>query len=84
MNSLLTLPAIWAPQPGEPITSAHEAAAALLALVSDAGADAQPMLAQLGAAADATPAAIALGVRLQEHLAAVAALAGELVGTLQG
>jgi hypothetical protein len=78
MPSLLTLPAIWAPQPGEPPCPAHEAAAALLDLVTDARADAQPILAQLGAAADASPEAIALGVRLQELLAEAAEVVGML------
>jgi hypothetical protein len=87
MPSLLTLPAIWAPQPGEPLCPAHEAAAALLDLVTDARADAQPILAQLGAAADATPEAIALALRVQglltDALVASEDLAAEVVGTLR-
>lgn len=71
------LPTIWPLQVGECPTPAAEAAAALLELATDAQADAQAMLAQLGAA-DATPAAIALGLKLQQQLADVAATAAEL------
>ena len=77
------LPTIWPLQEGEPPTPAAEAALALLELASDAQADAEPMLAQLGAAPDATPAAIELGLKLQQQLADVAATAAELVGAAQ-
>ena len=83
MNILATLPTIWPLQEGEPPTPAAEAALALLELASDAQADAEPMLAQLGAAPDATPAAIELGLKLQQQLADVAATAAELVGAAQ-
>ncbi len=84
MHSLITLPPIWAPQPGEPITPANEAAEALLNVIAQARADAMPVLAQLGAAPDATPEAIAMALRVQALLAdalvAAEDLAGELVG----
>lgn len=72
------LPTIWPMQVGECPTPAAEAAAALLELATDALADAEPMLAQLSAAADVTPAAIALGLKLQQQLTDVAATAAEL------
>jgi hypothetical protein len=87
MNSLITLPPIWPLQPGEPITPAHEAAEALADVIAQARADAMPVLAQLGAAPDATPEAIALALKVQALLADALVLAedlaGELVGTLK-
>jgi hypothetical protein len=83
MDILTTLPAPWPLQPGEKPTPAAEAAAALLELASDAQADAAPMLAQLSAADDVTPAAIALGMKLQAALSEATALAAELVGAAQ-
>ena len=77
------LPTIWPLQVGECPTPAAEAALALLELATDAHADAAPMLAQLGAAPDATAAAIELGLKLQQQLADVAATAAELVGAAQ-
>ena len=77
-----TLPTIWPLQVGECPTPAAEAAAALVELATDAQADAQAMLAQLGAA-DASPAAIALGLKMQQQLADLAATAAELVGAAQ-
>ena len=71
------LPTIWPLQEGEPPTPAAEAALALLELASDAQADAEPMLAQLGAAPDATPAAITTALRLQQLLAEAVELAVE-------
>jgi hypothetical protein len=71
------LPTIWPLQVGECPTPAAEAAAALLELTTDAQADAQAMLAQLGAAPDATPAAITTALQLQELLAEVVELAVE-------
>lgn len=73
-----TLPAIWNLQSGERPTPAHEAAAALLELASHAAEDARPMLAQLSAASDATPDAIALGLQLQQLLADAATLTSQL------
>ena len=73
------LPIIWPLQVGECPTPAAEAAAALLELATDARDDAQAMLAQLGAAPDATPEAIELGLKLQAALSEAAALAAELV-----
>jgi hypothetical protein len=72
------LPPIWSLQEGETPTPAHEAAAALQQLASDAQAASEPMLAQLGAADDAAPEAIALGLRLQQLLTDAAAVAVEL------
>ena len=71
------LPTIWPLQEGEPPCPAHEAIAALVELTADAMADAEPMLAQLGAS-DATPEAIALGLQLQRMLADALAVAVEL------
>ena len=79
MNILATLPTIWPLQEGEPPTPAAEAALALLELASDAQADAEPMLAQLGAAPDARPEAIELALQLQQLLAETVAVAAELV-----
>ncbi len=84
MNSLITLPPIWPPQPGEPITPAHEAAEALVDLIANARVDAMPVLAQLGAATDATPEAIALALRVQALLADALVLAEDLAGELVG
>jgi hypothetical protein len=78
------LPPIWSLQPDESPTPAHEAAAALLELASDTQADAAPMLAQLGAAPDVSPEAIALGLRLQQLLTDAAAVAGELQAAAPG
>ena len=75
MTILPTLPAAWPLQPGEKPTPAAEGAAALLELATDARDDAQAMLAQLGAAPDATPAAIELAIRLQQLLAEAVELA---------
>jgi hypothetical protein len=83
MTILATLPAPWPLQPGETPTPAAEAAAALVELATDAQADAAPMLAQLSAADDVTPAAIELGMKMQQQLADVAATAAELVGAAQ-
>jgi hypothetical protein len=82
MNSLITLPPIWPPQPGEPITPANEAAEALADVIAQARADAMPVLAQLGAAPDATPEAIALALKVQGLLADALVLAEDLVGIL--
>jgi len=82
MNSLITLPPLWAPQPGEPITPAAEAAEALVDVIAQARADAMPVLAQLGAAPDATPEAIALALKVQGLLADALALAEDLAGEL--
>ena len=78
-----TLPTIWPLQEGEPPTPASEPALALVQLTRDARDDAALMLAQIGAAPDATPAAIALGLKMQQQLADLAATAAELVGAAQ-
>jgi len=64
--------------------SADEAAAALVDVITDAQADAMPVLAQLNAAPDATPEAIGLALRVQEDLAAVAALVKEMQRVARG
>ena len=84
MNSLITLPPIWPPQPGEPITPANEAAEALVDVIANARVDAMPVLAQLGAATDATPEAIAMALRVQGLLADALVLAEDLAGELVG
>ena len=71
MTNPNTLPTSWPMWPGEEPSPAHESAGSLLGLVSDAAADAEPMLAQLGAAPDLTGTAYQLGVRLREQLAQV-------------
>lgn len=73
------LPTIWPLQVGECPTPASEPALALVELTTDARDDAAPMLAQLGGAPDATPAAIELAIRLQQQLTDLAATAAELV-----
>ena len=83
MTILPTLPAAWPLQPGEQPTPASEPALALVELTRDARDDAALMLAQIGAAPDATPAAIALGLKMQQQLADLAATAAELVGAAQ-
>jgi hypothetical protein len=84
MNSLITLPPIWPLQPDEPITPAHEAAEALVDVIANARVDAMPVLAQLGAAPDATPEAIALALKVQGLLADALVLAEDLAGELVG
>jgi len=50
----------------------------LVELTRDARDDAAPMLAQLGAAPDVSPAAITLALQLQQLLADAVELAGEM------
>ena len=78
MTILPTLPAAWPLQPGGTPTPASEPALALVELTRDARDDAQAMLAQLGAAPDASPEAIELAVTLQRMLADALAVAVEL------
>jgi hypothetical protein len=78
MTILPTLPAAWPLQPGENPTPASEPALALVELTRDARDDAALMLAQIGAAPDATPEAIELGMQLQQLLADAVTLAVEL------
>ena len=73
-----TLPTIWPLQEGEPPTPAAEAIAALVELTCNAMTDAEPVLAQIGAAPDASPEAIELAVTLQRMLADALAVAVEL------
>jgi hypothetical protein len=84
MSTATTLPPIWPPQPGEPITPAHEAAEALVDVIAQARADAMPVLAQLGAAPDATPEAIAMALRVQALLADALVLAEDLAADVVG
>jgi hypothetical protein len=73
-----TLPAPLELSPGTFHCPAREAANALAELARDTQADAVAMLAQLGAAPDVTPQAIAIGLKLQQLLADLVAVAGEL------
>jgi len=79
MSFLATLPAPFALQPGELPTPAHEAANAAMELATDAADAAEGPLAQLGAAPDATPEVIALGVKLRQLLQQAAQTADLLV-----
>ena len=72
------LPTIWPLQVGECPTPAAEAIAALVELTCNAMTDAEPVLAQLGAAPDASPETIELAVLLQRMLADALAVAVEL------
>lgn len=78
MTILPTLPAPWPLQPGEQPTPAAEAALALLELTYNAQASAEPVLAQIGRAPDASPEAIELAVTLQRMLTDCLAVAVEL------
>jgi uncharacterized protein (DUF1501 family) len=60
-----TLPICWELAPGEDPATTAEAASALLQLLNDTSADAEPCLAQLGAAPDLTDQARDLGLQLQ-------------------
>ena len=59
-------------------TPAAKAALALLELTYNAMTDAEPVLAQIGRAADASPAAIELALKLQRMLTDALAVAVEL------
>jgi hypothetical protein len=59
-------------------TPAAEAALALLELTYNAMTDAEPVLAQIGRAPDASPAAIELAVKLQRMLTDALAVSVEL------
>lgn len=78
MTNPNTLPTSWPMWPGEEPSPAHESAGSLLGLVSDAAADAEPILAQLRAAPDLTGTAHHLGVRLREQLAQAVVTAAAL------
>jgi hypothetical protein len=79
MTTLHTdLPEAWTLQPGETPCPAAEAAAALLEIAAAAVDDAEPCLAQLGAAPDVTPEVVALGIELRNHLAQGALMAEQL------
>jgi hypothetical protein len=79
MPTLFTdLPEPWPLQPGEHPCPAAEAAAALLEIAAAASDDAEAPLAQLGAALDVTPEAVALGVTLRNLLGEAAATADQL------
>ena len=79
MPTLFTdLPEAWPLQPDEYPCPAAEAAVALVEIAAAAADDAEPCLAQLGAALDVTPEAVALGVRLRNQLAQAAATADQL------
>jgi hypothetical protein len=74
-----TLPAPFALQPDEEPCLASAVAPDLVTLAAEAAEDAEPMLAQLGAAPDVTPEAVALGVILRNLLSQAAAVADQLV-----
>jgi hypothetical protein len=79
MPTLFTdLPEPWPLQPGEHPCPAAEAAAALLEIAAAASDDAEAPLAQLGAAPDVSPEAVALGVTVRQLLADAAATADQL------
>jgi hypothetical protein len=69
-STFTTLPELWPLQPGEPLPVAAEAAFAALEIAAAASDDAEAPLAQLGAALDVTPEAVALGVTLRNLLGA--------------
>ncbi len=73
-----TLPEMGPLQPGEQPCPAAEAAFALVEIAAAATDDAEGPLAQLGAAPDVTPEAVALGVRLRQLLADTADAADQL------
>jgi len=73
-----TLPTCWPLQPGETPCTAAGAAGDLQQLITDTTADAEPMLAQLGAAPELTDQARELGLRLQQQLALALRIAAEL------
>jgi hypothetical protein len=77
-NQFTDLPEPWPLQPGEHPCPAAEAAAALLEIAAAASDDAEAPLAQLGAAFDASPAAIELGIRLRNLLSQAAETADQL------
>ena len=79
MDILTTLPPPWPLQPGELPCPAAEAAAAAMEATADAADAAEGPLAQLGAAPDVTPDAIALGVQLRQLLQQAAQTADALV-----
>jgi hypothetical protein len=79
MTTLFTeLPHAFALQPGEEPCPAAEAAAGVLESVAAAVEDAEPCFAQLGAAPDVTPEAVALGITLHNLLSQAAVTADEL------
>ena len=78
-STFTTLPELWPLQPGEQPTPAAEAAFAALEIAAAASDDAEGPLAQLGAAPDVTPEAIALGIQLRNLLTQAAAVADQLV-----
>lgn len=80
-STFTTLPEPFALQPGEQPCPAAEAAFALVEIAAAASDDAEAPLAQLGAAPDAAPEAVALGVRLRQLLADAADAADQLVAT---
>lgn len=80
MPSLFTtLPEPFALQPGEQPCPAAEAAFALVEIAAAASDDAEASLAQLGAALDVTPEAVALGIQLRNLLTQAAATSDQLV-----
>jgi hypothetical protein len=77
-STFTTLPELWPLQPGEQPTPAAEAAFAVLEIAAAASDDLEGPLAQLGAAPDVTPEAVALSITLRNLLSQAAATADEL------